>query len=79
MWRKNRQTNEGSECVGRDVNRNWPHKWDGEGSSPDPCDETFRGIYTITSSVSPVLIYTDTPNQASPAVTALKSRPSVPS
>ncbi|KAK2765955.1 hypothetical protein FQN54_007470 [Arachnomyces sp. PD_36] len=43
MWRKNRQENGGSQCLGRDVNRNWPHKWDGEGSSEDPCNETYRG------------------------------------
>lgn len=31
--------------VGVDLNRNYGHKWgvDDEGSSPDPCDETFRG------------------------------------
>lgn len=44
MWRKNRQERSGESCVGTDVNRNWPYKWDVEGgSSPDPCDETFRG------------------------------------
>ena len=43
MWRKNRQPNEGSQCIGVDLNRNWPYEWVGDGSSPDPCDEAFRG------------------------------------
>ncbi|KFH44612.1 Metallocarboxypeptidase A-like protein [Hapsidospora chrysogenum ATCC 11550] len=44
MWRKNRQERDGARCVGTDVNRNWPHKWDVDGgSSPDPCAETYRG------------------------------------
>lgn len=41
MWRKNRRVNKGSRCVGVDPNRNWPIDW--QGSSDDPCDETFRG------------------------------------
>ncbi|KAF4122341.1 Zn pept [Geosmithia morbida] len=44
LWRKNRQERSGASCVGTDVNRNWPYKWDIDGgSSPDPCDETYRG------------------------------------
>lgn len=44
MWRKNRQERDGESCVGTDINRNWPHQWDVDGgSSPDPCDETYRG------------------------------------
>ncbi|KAF4960803.1 hypothetical protein FSARC_10355 [Fusarium sarcochroum] len=44
LWRKNRQTLSGSSCVGRDVNRNWPYKWElTGGASTDPCDETFKG------------------------------------
>ncbi|OAQ65367.1 carboxypeptidase [Pochonia chlamydosporia 170] len=43
MWRKNRGRNQGSTCVGTDNNRNWPHKWDGPGSSTSPCSETYRG------------------------------------
>ncbi|KAK2616658.1 hypothetical protein QQS21_000481 [Conoideocrella luteorostrata] len=43
MWRKNRGTNQGSNCVGTDVNRNWPYQWNGRGSSTNPCDETYRG------------------------------------
>ncbi|KAI1911212.1 hypothetical protein LOZ65_006217 [Ophidiomyces ophidiicola] len=44
-WRKNRQPN-GSpnpDCIGTDTNRNYPWQWVGDGSSPDPCEDTFRG------------------------------------
>ncbi|KAF5131381.1 Metallocarboxypeptidase A-like protein [Metarhizium anisopliae] len=43
MWRKNRSRNQGSSCLGTDPNRNWPYKWDGPGSSTNPCTETYRG------------------------------------
>ncbi|KAG5930356.1 hypothetical protein E4U42_001871 [Claviceps africana] len=44
LWRKNRQSNRGSTCLGRDINRNWPYKWDvDDGASTDPCAEDFRG------------------------------------
>jgi hypothetical protein len=43
-WRKNR-LNSGGGCYGVDLNRNFGYKWayDNIGSSPDPCDETYRG------------------------------------
>lgn len=41
MWRKNRQKNKDSNCMGVDPNRNWPVDW--VSSSKDPCAETFRG------------------------------------
>ncbi|KAF2005168.1 hypothetical protein P154DRAFT_353920 [Amniculicola lignicola CBS 123094] len=44
LWRKNRQTVSGNSCVGRDINRNWPYKWEVTGgASTDPCSETFKG------------------------------------
>jgi len=45
MWRKNRRVNSGSSCMGVDPNRNYGYQWgyDNSGSSPDPCDETYRG------------------------------------
>ncbi|KAI1373051.1 hypothetical protein F4677DRAFT_236123 [Hypoxylon crocopeplum] len=43
LWRKNRQTRSGTSSIGTDVNRNWPYKWDGEGSSTSPGSETYRG------------------------------------
>jgi carboxypeptidase A4 len=45
LWRKNRQERSGQTCVGTDINRNWPNKWDVPGgSSPSPCSETYRGL-----------------------------------
>lgn len=45
MWRKNRQTTSGSNCLGHDINRNWPYKWDVPGgASTNPCAEDFRGV-----------------------------------
>ncbi|EWY82394.1 carboxypeptidase A4 [Fusarium oxysporum f. sp. lycopersici 4287] len=44
LWRKNRQTVSGNSCVGRDINRNWPYKWElTGGASTNPCDETYKG------------------------------------
>ncbi|KAK0645397.1 hypothetical protein B0T16DRAFT_457435 [Cercophora newfieldiana] len=44
LWRKNRQTRSGSSCVGTDINRNWPYKWElTNGASTNPCDETYKG------------------------------------
>ncbi|KAG8760993.1 hypothetical protein FRC12_009473 [Ceratobasidium sp. 428] len=44
LWRKNRQPTTSASCTGRDINRNWPWKWDvAGGSSTSPCDETYRG------------------------------------
>lgn len=32
-------------CVGTDMNRNWPYKWDvAGGASTNPCDETYKGV-----------------------------------
>jgi len=43
MWRKNRNPNTGSSCVGTDLNRNYNDHWNGGGSSNNPCSETFMG------------------------------------
>lgn len=37
-WRKNRR-----DGVGVDLNRNWGYEWGGEGASPNPGDENYRG------------------------------------
>jgi carboxypeptidase A2 len=42
LWRKNRRNNGGG-CYGVDLNRNWGVGWGGEGSSGNPCSETYRG------------------------------------
>ncbi|EEY22980.1 carboxypeptidase A4 [Verticillium alfalfae VaMs.102] len=45
LWRKNRQVRTGASCIGTDINRNWPYKWDVPGgSSTNPCSETYRGL-----------------------------------
>ena len=44
MWRKNREANPGSSCVGTDINRNFGFNWgDTSGASSSPCSETFFG------------------------------------
>ncbi|EAQ91706.1 hypothetical protein CHGG_03641 [Chaetomium globosum CBS 148.51] len=44
MWRKNRQTQPGSPCVGRDLNRNWDAHWNSTGGAATrPCRSTYRG------------------------------------
>ncbi len=42
MWRKTRSAGNGA-CRGVDPNRNWGHRWGGEGASTSPCAETYRG------------------------------------
>ncbi|KAK3681133.1 hypothetical protein B0T22DRAFT_502587 [Podospora appendiculata] len=45
LWRKNRQTRSGQSCVGTDINRNWPYKWElTNGASTNACDETYKGL-----------------------------------
>lgn len=43
LWRKNRNPNTGSSCVGTDLNRNYNDHWNGGGSSNNPCSETYMG------------------------------------
>jgi len=44
LWRKSRNVNQGSTCIGTDLNRNWPTAtWGGPGSSPSPCSDTYHG------------------------------------
>ncbi len=51
-WRKNRRTPPaGSTCFGVDLNRNWAFQWgNNNGSSPDPCSDTYRGTAGFTES-----------------------------
>jgi len=49
LWRKNRQTNSGSSCIGTDLNRNYGVAWGGSGSSPYPCDEIYRGASAFSA------------------------------
>ncbi|XP_077990849.1 carboxypeptidase B-like [Glandiceps talaboti] len=48
MWRKTRQPNDNSVCVGIDPNRNWDYEWGGRGSSPNPCALDYRGPYALS-------------------------------
>jgi len=43
MWRKNRTPNSGSQCMGTDMNRNYPYHWNDGGSSSNPCSDTYMG------------------------------------
>lgn len=43
LWRKNRQPNAGSICIGTDLNRNWPYMWNTGGSSANPCSDSYHG------------------------------------
>jgi len=43
LWRKNRQPNSGTTCVGTDLNRNYAYAWSAPGGSGDPCSETYYG------------------------------------
>jgi len=43
LWRKTRSQNTGTDCYGTDPNRNWDANWGGEGSSTNPCSETYAG------------------------------------
>jgi carboxypeptidase A2 len=43
MWRKNRQPNSNSACIGTDCNRNYPFFWNSSSQSSNPCTETYRG------------------------------------
>lgn len=43
LWRKNRQPNAGSRCVGIDPNRNFGFEWGTGGASGNACADDFRG------------------------------------
>lgn len=42
-WRKNRQPNQGSTCIGTDLNRNYEFQHNTGGSSGLPCSDTYHG------------------------------------
>ena len=44
FWRKNRQSNDSSSCVGIDLNRNWDADWNGgESTSSSTCSDVYVG------------------------------------
>lgn len=56
FWRKNRRDNPSSSCFGVDLNRNWGYEFGHDnGSSPDPCSETFRGPAAFSEPETAVL------------------------
>jgi len=55
LWRKNRQPNPGSSCVGTDLNRNYGFGWSGPGASNNPCSETFYGTAAFSSPETAVI------------------------
>jgi len=42
-WRKSRQPNQGSPCIGTDNNRNCDAGWSNVGASSDPCSDEYHG------------------------------------
>lgn len=44
-WRKTRQPNEGSRCIGTDPNRNYATGFGGPGASANPCSDTYHGEF----------------------------------
>lgn len=49
LWRKTRNTNEGSECIGTDPNRNYGNNHCGAGTSNDPCSNIFCGPFPFST------------------------------
>jgi len=43
LWRKNRNPNAGSPCIGTDLNRNYGYFWNTGGSSALPCSDVYHG------------------------------------
>lgn len=43
LWRKSRNDNAGSSCMGTDLNRNFDQMWGNAGTSTSPCTDTYGG------------------------------------
>jgi len=50
-WRKNRQPNDGSRCIGTDPCRNADAGFGGPGSDSNPCGETYRGVAAFSAPI----------------------------
>ncbi|XP_065185159.1 carboxypeptidase B-like [Sycon ciliatum] len=48
LWRKTREPNAGSSCVGTDPNRNWDWHWGESGASKNPCHEDYAGTHAFS-------------------------------
>jgi murein tripeptide amidase MpaA len=50
LWRKNRQVNDNSPCLGVDINRNFDYAWNqGGGASTRPCADDFKGPHAFST------------------------------
>ncbi len=55
-WRKNRQPNANSSCVGTDLNRNWDADWNGgESTSTSECSDVYVGTSPFSATEANVL------------------------
>ena len=55
-WRKNRQPNSNSSCIGTDLNRNWDADWNGgESTSTSACSDVYVGSSAFSAPESTVL------------------------
>ncbi|XP_046543642.1 carboxypeptidase B-like isoform X2 [Haliotis rubra] len=75
-WRKNRQANAGSQCIGTDLNRNfgYPEHMPGAGGSFNPCSDIYSGPTKFSAPESTVLKdYLDTHNDTIVAYLSLHS------
>ena len=55
-WRKNRQPNTNSSCVGTDLNRNWEADWNGgESTSTSECSDIYVGSNAFSATEATVL------------------------
>ena len=55
-WRKNRQPNTNSSCVGTDLNRNWEADWNGgESTSTSECSDIYVGSSAFSATEATVL------------------------
>lgn len=43
LWRKNRGDTTAANCIGTDLNRNYPYTWSNPGASGQPCSDTYYG------------------------------------
>lgn len=60
MWRKNREPNTGSRCIGTDPNRNFPTQWSAAGASSSPCAQDYYGMLLfccVDINIFPSIIY----------------------
>ena len=55
-WRKNRQPNANSSCMGTDLNRNWDADWNGgESTSTSTCSDVYVGTSAFSATEATVL------------------------